>query len=221
MDSRVPFVIAIYLLLQSMQFRNTAAWFLIGEMEYERTERLTRRREDNRRRRRRIVQSQLLELELVAELLCAVTVGCITERSVGRWSRPQGVIFWDESVHNFTDAQWRQNFRMSRETFEYLATELRPALEKQATNFRQPIDHRKRLAAVLWWFATPVEYRTVSTLFGIGISTLCCLVREVCTGIKNILFQRYISMPTGARLARTIELRRISGKGISPVRWCN
>ena len=103
------------------------------------------------------------------------------------------------------DSQWKEHFRMSRETFDFLVDELRPALEKQATNFKQPIHYKRRLAAVLWWFATPAKYRTISTLFGIGKATLCVLVREVCAAIKDILFRRYISLPTGARLARIVR----------------
>ena len=82
-----------------------------------------------------------------------------------------------QTVLNFTEDQWKKHFRMSRATFYFIAEQLRPALLKQTTNFRKPIDYCRRLAVVIWWLATPAEYRTISTLCGIGISTLCQLTR--------------------------------------------
>ncbi|XP_041485642.1 protein ALP1-like [Lytechinus variegatus] len=100
---------------------------------------------------------------------------------------------------------------MSKTTFEYLAAVLRPVLEKEKTNFGTPINYRRRLAAANWWLATPCEYRTVSTLFGMGISTICYIIRDVCHGVNSLLFQRYISLPSGARLDETIEGFEVRG----------
>ncbi|XP_072182205.1 uncharacterized protein [Diadema setosum] len=107
---------------------------------------------------------------------------------------------------NFDDQEWRKHLRMSRETCEYIAGELRPLLERNNPR-GQPlrIPYKKRLAVVLWWLATPTEYRSLATLFGIGISTLCTLTREVCHAIKETLFHRYITLPSGQRLDETID----------------
>ncbi len=102
------------------------------------------------------------------------------DRRVWVKCRPQGDVFWNVAVHNYSDTDWVKHFRMSRDVFLSLANELKPALQKQVTNWRKPIDYewnqsakcindyRRRLAAVIWWFATPCEYRAVAELFGIG-----------------------------------------------------
>ena len=85
--------------------------------------------------------------------------GCITVRTPR--PRPPGHIFWELVVLNFSDKEWKEHFRMSKTTFNYIADELRPVLEKETTNWKEPIHYKRRLAAVLWWLATPTEYRTV------------------------------------------------------------
>ncbi|XP_075060997.1 uncharacterized protein LOC142149570 [Mixophyes fleayi] len=62
----------------------------------------------------------------------------------------------------------------------------------------------RRLSIVLWWYATPGEYRTISCLFGVGISTVCTLVHEVTTALLEALYHRFISLPQGQRLDDTI-----------------
>ena len=56
---------------------------------------------------------------IVDEFLRAVTRGCITVRT----PRPQGHIFWELVVLNFSDKEWKEHFRMSKTTFNYIADE--------------------------------------------------------------------------------------------------
>uniref|UniRef100_A0A8D3DUQ9 DDE Tnp4 domain-containing protein n=1 Tax=Scophthalmus maximus TaxID=52904 RepID=A0A8D3DUQ9_SCOMX len=56
---------------------------------------------------------------------------------------------------------------------------------------------RRRLAIVLWWLATPGEYHAISCLFGVGLLTVCMLVRQVRNALVHTLYQRFISLPTG------------------------
>ncbi|XP_072172560.1 uncharacterized protein [Diadema setosum] len=123
------------------------------------------------------------------------------------WRRRHGHALWrGVDAPDFSDQEWRKHFRMSRDTFEYIAEQLRPLLDKRTPNGqRRTIHYKKRLAIVLWWLATPTEYRSLATLFGIGISTLCNLTREVCHAIKETLLHQYISLPSGHRLQETIH----------------
>ena len=87
---------------------------------------------------------------------------------------PQYTTWFDESVMNhYDDRQWSRNFRMKKATFLKLCHELRPYLEKESTNWKEPISVEKRVAVAIWRMATPCEYRTISLLFGIGRSTAC------------------------------------------------
>ena len=204
MNPRINILMMAFSFMMHWKFRVTN---IVQQLEQlERLHRGTLRRRRAAYDRARIVDRRRFLSRQIAVayglLSAALLDGCSTDRNV--WVRPRIQGQWHQMMTNFSDEEFRQNFRMSRETFEYVAAALRPALERRRTNFRVPIDHKRRLAIVIWWLATPAEYRTISTLFGVGISTLCILARQVCSAIKDILFHRYISLPSGNRLQETI-----------------
>lgn len=127
------------------------------------------------------------------------------ERRLWKREWTYGQAFWSSVLNKFDDEQWREHFRMSRSTFESVLQLLEPALSKQTTNWRKPLEARQRLAIVLWWLATPSEYRNVACLFGVGISTVCVLVRQVTAAIKRSLLKRFICLPTGDGLQSSLR----------------
>ena len=50
-----------------------------------------------------------------------------------------------------------------------------------------------------------MEYRTISHLFGVGISTVCVAVHDVSRAIVESLAAQYISIPTGEGLRRIVN----------------
>lgn len=56
------------------------------------------------------------------------------------------------------DSWWKENLRMSKETFKTLCDLLRPHIERQTTQFREPISVEARVAVTVWKLATNVEY---------------------------------------------------------------
>ena len=100
---------------------------------------------------------------------------------------------------------WRQNLRMSRDTFEILCTELKPYLERQVTSFREPISVEIRVAVTLWRLATNVEYRTIAGLFGLGRSTVGEIVLDTCEVITRMLTHKYVRIPQGNSLQEVID----------------
>lgn len=95
------------------------------------------------------------------------------------------------------------NFRMSREAFEYLWEELSLLISKRDTNlpkgnFRSPATSYY----TLYRLAEIATYRTVANLFGIGKSTVCEIVLEVCEAILEVLLPRYIRLPQNAQEIR-------------------
>ena len=76
----------------------------------------------------------------------------------------------------------------------YLHSKLQACLEKNDF-LRRPIPADKRLAIVLWRLGTNVEYRTISHLFSIGISTVCGIVHQVCSVIVQNCATQYVRMP--------------------------
>lgn len=96
----------------------------------------------------------------------------------------------------YGDAWWRENLRMSRETFKMVCDELRPHIERQTTVFRQAISVEARVAMTIWRLATNVEYRTIASLFGVGRSTVGEIVLDTCDAIANHLLTRYVCVPS-------------------------
>lgn len=113
--------------------------------------------------------------------------------------------FWDTVVCRFTAHDWKENFRVSKETFTYLCNQLRSRIQRMNTRMRQAISVEKRLAVTLWSLATPAEYRTIGHVFGIARSTVCRIVHETCKAIVEVLLKKYISFPAGDRLQEVVQ----------------
>ena len=114
--------------------------------------------------------------------------------------------FWEHIVLvTFTPENWMENFRMNRETFEYLCAQLRPHIQRQNTRLRTPISVEHRLAITLWCLSTCSEYRTIGHLFGVARCTVCVIVHDTCTAIVSVLFDQYIKFPTGNDLERVVK----------------
>lgn len=105
----------------------------------------------------------------------------------------------------YGDGWWRENMRMTRDTFEIVCNELRPYLERQVTRFRQPVSVEARVAITIWRLGTNIEYRTISALFGLGRSTVCEIVLETCEVIAHHLMPRYVRVPQNERLKEIID----------------
>ena len=112
---------------------------------------------------------------------------------------------WEEVQNGeYPDTWWKENLRMSRDTFVILCRELQPHNERQEARMRQPIVIQARVAFTIWRLATIVEYWTLSELFGIGRSTICTTVIETCNTIATHLFLWYVCFPTSDHLQSII-----------------
>lgn len=113
------------------------------------------------------------------------------------WTTTASTDWWERVVMTeFQPPDWLDKFRMSRETFFYLCDKLRPRLTRQDTTFRLALPVEKRVAVALWRLASNVEYRTISALFGVGKSTVCRCVRDMCHAIVALLSSVYLRAPS-------------------------
>ena len=85
----------------------------------------------------------------------------------------------------YGDPWWRENPRMSKETFEIICNELRPHLQRQETRFRHPVTVEVRVAVTIWRLATNVEFRTIAALFGLGRSAVGEIVIDTCEAMHQ------------------------------------
>uniref|UniRef100_A0A8D0HT84 DDE Tnp4 domain-containing protein n=1 Tax=Sphenodon punctatus TaxID=8508 RepID=A0A8D0HT84_SPHPU len=59
---------------------------------------------------------------------------------------------------------------------------------------REPIPMVQRVAIGVWALATPDSCRSVSQHFGVGLSTVACIVRDVCEAVEGVLLDRTIQL---------------------------
>ena len=134
------------------------------------------------------------KLAMTFLLLNAVCASLHFERRV--WMKLRSSHFWEFIVkRSFNERDWYENFRMRKQTFDYLCSKLRPAIEKRNTVLRAAICVEQRVAVCLWCLASSVEYRTVAHLFGISVASVCLIVRNVCKAIVKVLMPKYIRLP--------------------------
>ncbi|XP_057675458.1 uncharacterized protein LOC130905787 isoform X2 [Corythoichthys intestinalis] len=113
--------------------------------------------------------------------------------------------WWEHIKDNWNDTDWQKNFRMKRVTFQRLCNILQPTLTRQSTNFRDSLSLDLRVAICLWRLATNLDYRSISDLFGVGISTACQITQEVVTAINKVMKRHYIRTPSDEELGVIVQ----------------
>ena len=76
------------------------------------------------------------------------------------WSWPRNQFWFETLLHrNFVEDWWKENFRISRRTFNYIVQAVGPDLAKD-TRLHECIPVNKRVAVALWRLATGDRYST-------------------------------------------------------------
>ena len=147
-----------------------------------------------RQLRRRLLTSAT-STATIAFLICArdILLRANTSSRTLR-SRPRNQSFWYVVVQGWDDAYWKANFRLTRDTFGYICAELKDCLQRVNPAGRT-LSVEERVAITLWRLGTNAEYRSISHLFGVGLSTVCVTVHEVCKAIVSKLMHQYVSIP--------------------------
>ncbi|CAL9685020.1 unnamed protein product [Knipowitschia caucasica] len=143
-------------------------------------------------RRRRLRRVMLMQRQINTVFLARMGT-MSSKRSV--WVRQKSDAWWRQVVSEWTDSDWRANFRMLKNTFNILCDLLRPQLQRQ-TMVRRPLSVERRVALCLWRLATGDCFRTISNLFGIGKSTAVTVTNEVCSAIASTLLPLFIKTPS-------------------------
>lgn len=71
--------------------------------------------------------------------------------------------WWEADVPNLNDDEFKEQFRVSRKTFQFLVERL-TSLEKQPTVFRAPIPLQKRIAIALYTLGKIISLECNSTV---------------------------------------------------------
>ena len=102
------------------------------------------------------------------------------------WSWPRNQL-WFENLLNgsFVEDWWKENFRITRRTFEFIVRVAGPEMAKKDTRLRQSIPVHKRVAVALWRLATGDTYRSTGLQFGIGRCTAMLIKQDFCNAIAK------------------------------------
>ena len=89
---------------------------------------------------------------------------------------------------------WKEHFRVTRQTFQYLRALVWVNLQKQHTRFRSPVSVEESVGLALWRLETGNSYRSCGLQFGLGKSTaksFCSKYRQAIFNLKD----RFIKFP--------------------------
>ena len=85
------------------------------------------------------------------------------------WVYPRPQHWFGEMLqNNYMNHLWREHFRISRQTFDFICNLVRPDLTRQDTVMRRAVSVEKRVAVALWRLATGDCYRATGLVFGVG-----------------------------------------------------
>ncbi|XP_050340632.1 putative nuclease HARBI1 isoform X1 [Bactrocera neohumeralis] len=135
----------------------------------------------------RLARKRLL-YEHLALKMCSI-YGAKSTRSI--WIKTRGQMFWEVDCQVNSDAFFKNNFRMKRNSFIKLCIMLK-GLEKENTNYRKAIPLEKRIAIALYALGSSAEYRTIGNMFGIGKSTVCSILIDFCHEVWRCLWPLYL-----------------------------
>ncbi|XP_045179625.2 uncharacterized protein LOC123539178 [Mercenaria mercenaria] len=160
--------------------------------------RLQRRRCAEIKRRHRYLNFLRHQMRIRTLLCLSVNIllmsNALVERNI--WSRERSQEWWFRT-RGWTNQDYYNNLRMSRDTFVHICHILSPYINCRNTHLRRSIDVERRVAITIWRLATNIEYRTLSHLFGIGRSTACTIVQKTCQAIVQYLMPHFIKIPAG------------------------
>ena len=87
-----------------------------------------------------------------------------------------------------------------------------PFISKEDTDFRKCVPVKVRVAVTLYFLSGCSDYRTIANLFGLGRSTVCGIVYNVCKEFVSNMIRKYIYLPSRNETKNIMaEFEEISG----------
>ena len=111
-------------------------------------------------------------------------------RSGRRLKRNGG--WWELVWTNYSDERFKKTFRVSKDTFQFILERLYASLKKETVT-EEPISPECRLAVFLYRLGKGDYIYTISELAGIGESTVCGIIIEVCQLMVENFWQEHVA----------------------------
>ena len=136
--------------------------------------------------------------------LKSILVSVNRPRHRALWMYPRSFTWFEMVDREYDEELWYSNFRVTRETFEFLLNVVMEYIRRKDTVMRSAITAKRRLAITLYFLASTAEYRTIANLFGVSRSFVCLCVRDVSKAITSKL-SHVVSFPHGDELVQIIN----------------
>ena len=106
---------------------------------------------------------------------------------------PRNTGWWQMVSSSYDDKRFKQTFRVSRKTFDFILCKIRHKLERQ-TVCEEPISAEFRLAICLYRLGRGDYLYSIAEMAGLGRSTVTTIVNEVTEAIVKCLWTECISV---------------------------
>ncbi|CAB3997762.1 Hypothetical predicted protein [Paramuricea clavata] len=127
--------------------------------------------------RRRVMMYTCLTTLLI---LASVDTTPVRQRCCRRFERNNG--WWALVWNQYSDKRFTKTFRVSRPTFTFILDRIRHAIQHKTVN-EEPISPECRLGICLYRLARGDYYYTIAEMVGLGVATVCLIVKEVTEAI--------------------------------------
>ena len=101
-----------------------------------------------------------LKFKFMLGLLALVICNSTVERTI--WQK-QRTSAWFYLACTYSEDEWYRNFRISRNTFQFLVDELRIDIIRQDTVMRKAVEVRKKIALFLYFIASTDGYQSLGS----------------------------------------------------------
>lgn len=120
------------------------------------------------------------------------------------WCKVRSRDWWDRVVMmEFTDEDWRENFRMGRAAFDRLCKIVEPHMSPDINCVRAPVPLQMRVAMALYKLGSCGEYRLMANQFGVHKSTVKKFVYMFCKTLVEKVASQFIRVPTYEEAVQT------------------
>ena len=160
---------------------------------------LIRRNKKQKQTLETILKIAISQRKMLMKVCCMVSLfvlnNCVGNITTTVWScrrllRNAG--WWNLVWNNYSEARCKKTFRMSRATFLFILEKIRHLLER-GTVTELPISPEQRLAICLYRLGRGDYFYTIGEMSGLGTSTICAIVSEVCKAIIDCLWKEEVT----------------------------
>ncbi|XP_059916153.1 uncharacterized protein LOC132464015 [Gadus macrocephalus] len=148
------------------------------------------------RRRRRLLHEVVMRTNNLLLNFAAPLLQRRSQRTC--WMRVRSKDWWERVVlKEFEDEEWKDNFRMTRRSFNKLCGMMEGVLKPDVVTVRAPVPLEMRVAIVLYKLASCAQYRLVANQFGVHKTTVKKFVYIFCKGmVSSPVIHNFIKVPT-------------------------